>query len=77
MLDEKEALRDPSGNPVEDSVAVSMQMRCYVMASKLDKVAWDLTHACLNKKNTTKDEMIKTMNEACGVLVEIRKELLG
>lgn len=70
-------MKDPSGNEIPKMVECSMQMQCYVLGSKIDKALWILAHACVNKKNTTKDEMVEKMNEATKLLIEVRQALVG
>ena len=35
---------DPSGNEIDKVTENSIQMRAFVMANKLDKAVWDITH---------------------------------
>lgn len=70
-------MQDPSGNEIPKQVEYSMQMRCYVLGSKVDKALWILAHACVNQRNTTKAEMVEKMNEASRLLIEVRQGLIG
>lgn len=70
-------MKDPSGNELPKSYENSIQGRTLILAHKLDKAAWILTHACINTKNRTKEEMVKAMNEASELIIEVRKEIAG
>ena len=65
---------DPSGNEIDKVTEYSIQMRAFVMGSKLDKALWRMTKACVGKR--TKEQIIEAINDASTLLMEVRQELI-
>lgn len=66
---------DPSGNEIDKVTEHSIQMRAFVMGSKLDKALWGMTKACVGKR--TKKQIIEAINDASRLVMEVRQELIG
>ena len=55
----------------------SIEAKILDLSNKADKAVWILAHACVNKKNRTKDQMVIAMEDASQLLIEIRAALTG
>lgn len=53
----------------------SLSMQCYIMGDKLAKANYILSHARVGKR--TKADMIKAMEEADELILEVRSFLIG
>ena len=59
----------------DSGIAVSMELKCRVMADKLIRAMWKL--ARVSSVNHTKAEMLEAMSEAGKLMHEVKKELIG
>ena len=66
-----------SGEKISEDMAQCLQMQSLVLGDKVAKARCILSKACLNQKNTTKEEMRSEILKAEAILSEVQIALVG
>lgn len=74
---ERSLMTGTSGEKISEDMAQCLQMQSLVLGDKVAKARWILSKACLNQKNTTKEEMRSEILKAEAILSEVQIALVG